>query len=88
MLAMRCLVFKHKMSQVSDVAEKENQEQVTDQVITMGPKINLSSCRMLFTFNKYSLFLASLIICIHETDCGEWIVSSPYGKVWAVGSGL
>jgi len=68
---MRCLVFKHKMSQISDVAEKENQEQVADQVITMGPKINLSSCRVLFTFKKYSLFLASLIICIHET-VGLW----------------
>jgi hypothetical protein len=39
-------------------------------------------CWVLFTFNKYSEFLASLEICINETlDCGEWIVSSPYGKV-------
>jgi hypothetical protein len=59
------------MSQVSDVAEKENQEPIADEVITMEPELNLSFCRV-FTFNKYSSFLTSLVICIHETDCGEW----------------
>jgi len=29
------------MSQVSDVAEKENQEPMADQVITVGPELNL-----------------------------------------------
>jgi hypothetical protein len=32
-------------------------------------------CWVLFTFNKYSEFLASLVICIHETVWGEeWIL--------------
>jgi len=35
----------------------------------------MSFCRVLFTFNKYSEFLASLVICIHETVglCRVWI---------------
>ena len=36
--------FKAKMSQVGDVVEKENQEPVADQVITMGSVLNLSFC--------------------------------------------
>ena len=35
------LCLKFKMSQVNDVAEKENQEPVIDQVITMEHKLNL-----------------------------------------------
>jgi len=66
-VAIRRLVLKHAMSQVTDVAEKENQEPMADQVITMESELNLSFCRMLFTFNKYSFFLASLIICNLET---------------------
>ena len=61
------------MSQVSDIAEMENQEPIADQVITMEPELNLSFCRVLFTFNKYSLFLTSLVICVHET-VGLWRV--------------
>jgi len=61
------------MSQVSDVAEKENQDPMAAQVITMEPKLNLCLCGMLFTFNKYSEFLASLVICIYET-VGLWRV--------------
>jgi len=59
--------LKLKMSQVSNVAEMENQEPIADQVITMEPELNLSFCTVLFTFNKYSLFLTSLVICVHET---------------------
>jgi hypothetical protein len=70
MVAMRSVVLKNKMLQVTDVA-KENQEPMADQVITMEPELNLSFCRVLFTFNKYSLYLASLVICIHET-VGLW----------------
>ena len=63
------------MSQVSDVAEKENQDPMAAQVITMEPKLNLCLCGMLFTFNKYSEFLASLVICIHAT-VGLWRMDS------------
>jgi hypothetical protein len=70
MVAMRNLVFKLRMSQVTDVAE-ENQEPMADQVITMEPELNLSFCGVLFTFNKYLFFLASLVMCVHET-AGLW----------------
>jgi hypothetical protein len=35
------LGLKCKMSQVTDVAEKENEEQVIDQVINMEPELGL-----------------------------------------------
>ena len=35
------LCLKFKMSQVNDVAEKENQEPVIDQVITMEHELSL-----------------------------------------------
>ena len=35
MVEMRFLVLELKMSEVTDVAEKENQEPITHQVITM-----------------------------------------------------
>jgi len=41
MVQMGCLVLKLKMSQVSDVAEKEIQESVADQVITLVPELSL-----------------------------------------------
>jgi hypothetical protein len=43
MVEMIWLVLKLKISQVSDVAEKENQEPIADQVITMGPELILLS---------------------------------------------
>ena len=47
----------YDLKQVTDAARKENQEPVADQVI----------CWVFFTFNKHSEFLASLVVCIHET---------------------
>jgi len=44
---------------------------VADEVIRKESEINLSLCRVLFTFNKYSLFLALLVISINET-VGLW----------------
>ena len=47
---------------------------MADQVITM--ELEMSLCvfvELLFTFNKYSEFLASLVICIHGT-VGLWRV--------------
>ena len=44
---------------------------MADQIITTEPELHLSFCRVLFTFNKYSLFLASLVICIYDT-VGLW----------------
>ena len=58
--------MKLKLSQVTDVAEKENLERMADQVVTMELEF-MYFCSVLFTFNKYSEFLASLVICIHET---------------------
>jgi len=53
MVAMRCVVLKHAMSQFTDVAENENQKPMADQVITTEPEWNLSFCIVLFTLNKY-----------------------------------
>ena len=39
---------------------------MADQGITVEPEVNYVFFRVLFTFNKYSKFLASLVICIHE----------------------
>jgi hypothetical protein len=36
--------FKFKMSQVTDIAEKENQKPMTDQVIAVEPELNLIFC--------------------------------------------
>jgi len=48
---------------------------MADQLITMEPELSLCLCWVLFTFNKYSKLLASLVICIYATlDCAEWIV--------------
>ena len=78
------LGLKFRMSQVTDIAEKENQEPVIDQVITMEHELSLGHFfKVLFIVNKYSgFFFAVLVICTHEIlDCGKWIFSSPYGKV-------
>ena len=54
------------MSQVTDVAEKEFQEPMADQVITLERELSLSFCSV-FTFSKYSVFLSSVVICTNET---------------------
>ena len=41
MVEMKWLVLKIKMSQVTDLAETENQEAMADQVITVEPELNL-----------------------------------------------
>jgi hypothetical protein len=64
------LILNLKLSQVTDVAEKENLEPMADQVITMD-LVFMYICWVLFIFNKYSEFLVSLVICIHET-VGLW----------------
>jgi hypothetical protein len=50
------------MSQVTDVAEKEIQEPMGDQVMTTEPDLRLCVFVVLFTFNKYSEFFVSLLI--------------------------
>jgi hypothetical protein len=60
------------MSQVTDVGGKENLEPMTDQVINMELQF-MYFCWVFFTFNKYSEFLAFLVICIHGT-VGLWRV--------------
>jgi hypothetical protein len=44
---------------------------VADKVITMEPELSLCLCVELLIFNKYSEFLASLVICIEDT-VGMW----------------
>jgi len=39
---------------------------MADQVITVEPDVILCIFVVLFTFNKYSEFMVSLAICIHE----------------------
>jgi hypothetical protein len=55
------------MSQVPDVAEKEIEEPMEEQVMTTTWVKFMCFCWVLFTFNKYAEFLASLVICIHAT---------------------
>jgi hypothetical protein len=54
------VVLKVKMSQVTDVAEKEIQEPMADQVMTMGPELRLCvfvECCSLLTNIQNFLFL-------------------------------
>ena len=51
------MVLKLKMSQDTDIAGKEIQEPMVDQVTMTEPE--LSFFRVLFTFNKYSEFMAN-----------------------------
>ena len=62
-----------KVEKVTDIREEENRESVTPEVLKMQPDVSV----LVFTFNKYPELLASLIVCIHETVCGEWILNSP-----------
>ena len=66
------------MSQVNDVAEKENLEPVIDQVITMEHELSFGHFfKVLFIVNRYSGFFAAVVKCTHEIlDCGKWIFSS------------
>ena len=68
MVEIRWPVLKLKLSQVTDIAE-EIQEPMADQVIMTEPELILCFSWVLFTFNKYSEYLASL--CINET-VGLW----------------
>ena len=63
--------FKAKMSQVTDVAELENQTNGRSSN-NHGTQVRFwSFCRVFFTFNKYVEFLASQVICVYET-VGLW----------------
>jgi len=63
------VVLKLKVSQLTDVAE-EIQEPMADQV-TKEPELSLCVFLVLFTFNKCSEFLTSLVICIRAA-VGLW----------------
>jgi len=66
------------MSQVTDLAEKENQQPMTDQVITMEPKLGLCvffECCSHLT-NIKDLWFNCLSIFLQMLGCGEWILSS------------
>jgi len=65
------LILKLKMSQFTDVAEKEIQEPMADEITVMEPELSVCVFLVLFTFNKYSQFLASLVISIHAA-VGLW----------------
>ena len=79
------------MLQFTDVREEKNEEPMTSQVIKTEPKLScMSCCWVLCTFNKYSQFLASLVVCIHET-VGLWsravlmLMSRAIWIVWQIG---
>ena len=71
------------MRQVTDVADKWNQEPLADQVITMGPELHLGlsveRCSQITNIQNFWLFWL-----MRPLDCGEWIVSSPNGKPRAI----
>jgi len=56
--------LKLKISQVRNIAENEIQEPMADQLTTESVRF-MCFCWDLFTFNKYLVFLVSLVICIH-----------------------
>ena len=69
---MMGLILKLKMSQITDVAEKENQEPICRSSNNYGTGVKfMYLCSVLFTFNKYSEFLDFLVICINER-VGLW----------------
>jgi hypothetical protein len=68
MVEIRWVVLKLNLSQVTDIAE-EIQEPMADQVITTEPELILCFSWVLFIFNKFSEYMASL--CINET-VGLW----------------
>jgi len=56
------------MSEVTDLAEKRKWDLMADQLLTMEQDLNsLRFSRVLFTFNRYTEFLAFLVICADET---------------------
>ena len=63
-----------KLSQVTDIAEEFGANGRSSNENGTWVKC-MYFCWVLFTFNEYSEFLASLVICIHETVglCGVWI---------------
>jgi len=70
------------MSQVIDVAEKEIQEPVADQVITLEQELCLClfvECSLLANIQYFCLLGQSVLM--NQLDCGEWILGSPYGEV-------
>jgi len=63
--------LKLKMSQATDIAEKEIRTSGTSNIGERTWVKFMCFCRVLFTFNKYSEFLASLVISIHAA-VGQW----------------
>jgi hypothetical protein len=65
-----CLTSSHggneitciKVEKVTDIAEEENQESVTPEVLKIEPVLSFFSVHI----NKYPKLLASLVVCIHE----------------------
>jgi hypothetical protein len=66
------------VSQVTEFTEKGNQEPIIEKVNSMELELSLSFFLM-FIFNKYSEFLASLVICIYaifgmcRVDFGQFL---------------
>jgi len=63
------------MSQVTDVAEKEIQEPMGDQVMTTEPDLRLCVFVVLFTFNKYSEFFC---FSVNLNSCNSWTVEDGF----------
>jgi hypothetical protein len=68
---MEWLVLKLKMSQVTYLAEKANQERITCHIVMVESGLSLCRFFRVFSFNIYLEILASLVICIHEI-VGLW----------------
>ena len=75
MVEIRLVVLKLKMSQFTDVAEKEIQEPMAGQVMTMEPELSLC------------VFVES---CSHLTNIQNfWLPSNLYScNSWTVGNGF
>jgi len=63
--------LKLRMSLATDIAEKEIRTSVTSSIGDRTWVKFMCDCRVLFTYNKYSEFLASLVISIHAA-VGQW----------------
>ena len=82
---MKWLVLELKLSKVTDIAEKENQEPMRDQVITMESELILCPFVECCSHLTYSEFLISLVICIHETF---GLCRMCFENIWTVQNGF
>ena len=78
------MVLNLKMSQVTDIAEKEIQEPMANKVRTTDPELCLcvfvECCSHLTNIQNVSLLWQSEFT--EQLECREWILNAPCGDTW------